>query len=1830
MASYQGWSEEELERHSGELAALLREIWTAVAALLSMSITKRGTVAAADASKIPVEWAAAEAPVIKKIAEAYVSSAGAVLEAVDPDDQLGFELVSDDLVQVHVHDASNRLKNIADDVWHEVQQQITEGLNLGESVAQVAARVQAATGVSEGRALTIARTEMHMANEAGSLDQAMFVDPDATKEWLATDDNRTRPSHRAVNGKKVKISEPFRVGNSLLMAPGVPLGDAGDPGEVISCRCSTAYHFDIITTETSDEGPEAAMPEDELEPVTAAGGKKWKPEAHPRGADGKFIEKGFIQSFLSAKKPFVSQVLLAVHDLTYEKWQALKPEQQQHLQDALEKLPHDSESYKNAKKKFESVVPQFTPTEAPVAVLAHKGAAPGSPAKVTTTLVWGKHEPGTVILEDGDGNTVTWNGKKYEVANEDGEILEEHTKKGFYDTQKGSTNWLVPGAEPAPKPISKSVTDDDIEQAAQAVLDEEQAVLLAQYQKGLLTTTEYEQLSGKSAPDEFVKKANDFLDEIEAKHFSPPLADWEKELLDEPTSTGFVETVGGKTGAEWVEQLHEYGQMSPEDTKSMVQVLSQADWDSMEAFDQKALWEDLHELFTDEDPGKISLIDKIYNLNGQKIPGYKKPKKKVAKKAVKPAKPMAVSSPHDGDIFGQKGDELHKQLMMNNVDSFLDNIIETLTLEQWSTLSESQRDEIVGKADHALTHAGDDAEVTKAQQALGELHDLTNELSLVTENATTPEPTTSVPEIVPAGPISSVPHASEDVITNWLGVAFADYDIGDIVALHPNGELRVVASQPISGKKQFVVQQNVDGKWLYKESLLENALASGYVAEKYPGSWIVPPFGYTPPSPQAPSHTNLPEVTKSSTVESVAPVIAVPDTPTVPIAIGSKPTIHTFGDSAHVSPEGLFGITKSEHPDPATSGQIIAVGKPKNGAPYTFAASLVIKDGKNRIKMTRLGSDGAINGYAGTYTNVDDYKANWADSINWNVASGVIDTDVITPNVETKPASDPGLLSEPLSHTQFDGTPDWANIINNGFAGDIPTGTIVAESESGFTQLVYAGGGNDYQIIEADTGGLLQELNNADIPKLINGTTSWDNGWLGVDLPESVAQPPQPETPDLGELPDASTLWAVLPEHAPGDVLLHGAHPEDNTPMRLTVAKGIGGKNTLIVQMQQKNGNWITLTKVPNEQVLGNVLTNDIHGWAPNPALKIPTKPEPPATGVPQIVKHGPSVGGDISDVSSSLKKDIKAIFKGAKVGYWSKPEAIWDAIKDVQASYQDPDGNPEHTPLQILKILDSQLKTKEPSPFETKIVKWAATVKGAAYAKIPFNTPQAKVPQHLGAPSAPSVSPTPPVDVTTPGVDVTGGKVVTGTTVTPFPGVATNFSYPSAWANGKHLGVKDVVDALGKANHLDIVAVHVNGSKQWRVVRSTDDPDTGEMRFYVQMRDDATTGGWDVVDSAGSNGLMKTAAELSKFFKGKTWRSTEGIGKPAPAPKKSTLPTAKKGPAISFGADDISKFAESSKSTVYTAFKKHSNTFLTSPEKNIFEALQVTATDYGMSVMQVLKIIDEQGAKKVKQANTNLFEKKITAWLGTKQGAAYASGATLSKKLANQTPSFASGVDPTKDLPTFEASSVYKYNVVPVKNALGLQEEAEKAFVAKGGTAITQAQLKTARTYTGGSYIPINEYLYGKKSSVSTSHANTIKVTQAIMRPSTKPMLLHRGVYYDGIANAKNHSDLEKAVGQTWFSGGFFSASVGGNAAFGSKPVLLEIEAPPGTPMLWLESHRDASGNVKNLSMYPGEHEMLLAAGLTYKIVSVTQKKGAWQTQSVVRLRVVPEEPTI
>lgn len=443
----------------------------------------------------------------------------------------------------------------------------------------------------------------------------------------------------------------------------------------------------------------------------------------------------------------------------------------------------------------------------------------------------------------------------------------------------------------------------------------------------------------------------------------------------------------------------------------------------------------------------------------------------------------------------------------------------------------------------------------------------------------------------------------------------------------------------------------------------------------------------------------------------------------------------------------------------------------------------------------------------------------------------------------------------------------------------------------------------------------------------------------------------------------------------------------------------------------------------------------------------------------------------------------------------------------------------------------------------------------------------------------------------------------------TGFHPVFADVNYGLAWSNGSHVSAAQVVADATAHPETQLIAVHKKGSIEHRVISALPHAD-GKPRFYVQRRDDSTTQGWQLVGPT----EMSTADELVKNFPQLTWRSAKNasvklqtIASTVTQPKVKNSALALPGGLAGIGEADISHITEEKRAAIFAKFKKSpgAGKYLASDAQKIYETAKPLADAEGLNLLQLLRVIDDQGAKKSGAANAQVYENKIVAWLKTPKGHAFVtSGGTPTPP----TPAYSKGVG---HVPPLVESDQHKYKIVPSVAAANVEW---KKIVSTYGSDLTASQRASLKAYTGGPYDPINKYLYGKNATISATNANHIKNAQAGMRPAVSPMLLHRGVFFDALG-AKNHSDLEKMVGQTRVQEGFGSSSVGGKPAFGSRPVWIEIEAPPGTPVAW----------VQPFSQYPGEDEMLLGAGLHYKIIGVEHKNTSGGMKSVVRVRVVP-----
>lgn len=112
---------------------------------------------------------------------------------------------------------------------------ISQGVLSGDSIPDIAKRLRGVTNMDKSASIRNARTYTTAAENAGRVDsyeEAEDMGIEMEQEWMATVDDRTRPSHVALDGERVPVGEKFSNG---LLYPGDP---EGDPEEVYNCRCT--------------------------------------------------------------------------------------------------------------------------------------------------------------------------------------------------------------------------------------------------------------------------------------------------------------------------------------------------------------------------------------------------------------------------------------------------------------------------------------------------------------------------------------------------------------------------------------------------------------------------------------------------------------------------------------------------------------------------------------------------------------------------------------------------------------------------------------------------------------------------------------------------------------------------------------------------------------------------------------------------------------------------------------------------------------------------------------------------------------------------------------------------------------------------------------------------------------------------------------------------------------------------------------------------------------------------------------------------------------------------------------------------------------------------------------------------------------------------------------------------------------------------------------------------------------------------------------------------------------------------------------------------------
>lgn len=124
-----------------------------------------------------------------------------------------------------------------------IQEALTAGQLRGLSLPDVLKEVLI-SGMVESRARMILRTEL---NKAANYAEQIGVDATGlptNKIWVATNDDRTRDSHRHADGQKVEDGKPFTIsGQYTMQRPGDSRNEDGTKvpaKEIINCRCVIA------------------------------------------------------------------------------------------------------------------------------------------------------------------------------------------------------------------------------------------------------------------------------------------------------------------------------------------------------------------------------------------------------------------------------------------------------------------------------------------------------------------------------------------------------------------------------------------------------------------------------------------------------------------------------------------------------------------------------------------------------------------------------------------------------------------------------------------------------------------------------------------------------------------------------------------------------------------------------------------------------------------------------------------------------------------------------------------------------------------------------------------------------------------------------------------------------------------------------------------------------------------------------------------------------------------------------------------------------------------------------------------------------------------------------------------------------------------------------------------------------------------------------------------------------------------------------------------------------------------------------------------------------
>lgn len=200
-----------------------------------------------------------------EIPQVFASNANAAAYGIESHigrDTHSFDLYDRDTVRRLIAEDSSllppipepRLNKAKDTAWNarKMRSAITQSVLQGESVPHTAERLMQVFKMDEAVATRTARTALTGAENAGrvhSYERAKSIGINLEQEWMATLDQRTRHSHRQLDGQHVPVGKPFKVDGIEINFPADPTA----PAEyVYNCRCTLVAWFPDIEQEDND------------------------------------------------------------------------------------------------------------------------------------------------------------------------------------------------------------------------------------------------------------------------------------------------------------------------------------------------------------------------------------------------------------------------------------------------------------------------------------------------------------------------------------------------------------------------------------------------------------------------------------------------------------------------------------------------------------------------------------------------------------------------------------------------------------------------------------------------------------------------------------------------------------------------------------------------------------------------------------------------------------------------------------------------------------------------------------------------------------------------------------------------------------------------------------------------------------------------------------------------------------------------------------------------------------------------------------------------------------------------------------------------------------------------------------------------------------------------------------------------------------------------------------------------------------------------------------------------------------------------------------------